>query len=253
MRRSPVRAILLVSTIAASAAAHITLDQPPARDPAMKTPPCGGTNPRSPMPAVFAPGAKVTVKWHETVPHPGFFRIAFSTDGKTFPTDPTDPPAAVAAPVLAIIPKVAGTTAYSTDITLPSAPCETCTIQVIQYMEQHAPPPYYYQCADIVIRNGTGGASNGGSAGASGGNTATGGTGGATVTGSGGTAGSIGGGGSGGTTTMVDAGASTSSDSSSSCAVSSRAHGRAPGGWGIGGLCVGGALLRRRTSRRSRG
>lgn len=161
MRRLAIGAALSgVLMSSASADAHIALDQPPTRDVGMKTPPCGGTGTRSANPAVFAPGQKVTVKWHETVVHPGFFRVAFSTDGKTFPADPTDPPPSVAAPVLAIIPKVDGITQYTTEITLPNTPCETCTIQVIQYMQQHAPPPYYYQCADIAIR--TGGASSSG-------------------------------------------------------------------------------------------
>jgi hypothetical protein len=161
-------AVLGVLMATAGASAHIALDAPPMRDAAMKTRPCGGSGTRSATPAVFAPGQRVTVKWHETVVHPGFFRVAFSTDGTTFPADPTDPPPAVAAPVLAIIPKVDGITQYSTDITLPSTPCETCTIQVIQYMRQHAPPPYYYQCADIAIRagggSGAGGTGNAGGA-----------------------------------------------------------------------------------------
>ncbi|HEX3596553.1 MAG TPA: SCE4755 family polysaccharide monooxygenase-like protein [Polyangiaceae bacterium] len=175
MRPSAIAASLFILTIGASARAHIALDEPPKRVAAMKMPPCGGAGARSVMPAVFAPGQKVTVKWHETVVHPGFFRIALSMDGTTFPADPTDPPAPVMAPVLAIIPKVAGTTAYSSDITLPTTPCETCTIQVIQYMEMHTPPPYYYQCADIAIRVGAGGAANDGQGGVASGGTANGG------------------------------------------------------------------------------
>ena len=164
--RYPVTSALFAALVTASsgAHAHIALDQPPKRDVAMKTRPCGGTGART-TPAVFAPGQKVTVMWHETVVHPGFFRVALSTDGTTFPADPTDPPPAVAPPVLAIIPKVDGVTSYSSDITLPETPCETCTIQVIQYMRQHTPPPYYYQCADIAIRPGGAGGASGGAAG----------------------------------------------------------------------------------------
>lgn len=228
----------------------------------MKTPPCGGTNPRSAMPAVFAPGQKITVKWHETVEHPGFFRVAFSTDGKTFPADPTDPPPAVAAPVLAIIPKVTGVTAHSADITLPNMPCETCSIQVIQYMEQHAPPPYYYQCGDIAIRQGAGGAGNGGTANATGGASAAGGTG---AGGSGGTmnfagastaggtmnvagasaAGATNGAGTAGTSSTTDAGSESAGDSNSGCSLSPGSH-RAPSWFewlaALGAAC----MLRRR-------
>jgi hypothetical protein len=139
---------------AALAHAHITLDEPPQRDAAMKTGPCGGTGARSASPKVFAPGESITVKWHETIAHPGFFRIALSKDGTTFPADPPDPPPPASGDVLAIVQKVNNVTEYTQTITLPSAPCATCTIQVIQYMRQHSPPPYYYQCADIVVADG---------------------------------------------------------------------------------------------------
>jgi hypothetical protein len=142
---------LLVSS---NARAHITLDEPPQRDPAMKTAPCGGTAERSSSPRAFAPGATVTVKWHETIAHPGFFRIALSRDGRTFPADPPDPPPAATGDVLSIVQKVNGVMDYSQAITLPDVPCAACTIQVIQYMREHSPPPYYYQCADIVIADG---------------------------------------------------------------------------------------------------
>jgi len=145
---------LALALAARPAGAHITLDAPPVRDPSMKTAPCGGLLPFSSSPMTFAPGAPVMVRWHETVPHPGYFRVALSMDGTTFPADPPDPPPAAVFPVLAIVPKVDGTTSYSAAVTLPTTPCARCTLQVIQYMQQHAPPPYYYQCADITIAAG---------------------------------------------------------------------------------------------------
>jgi hypothetical protein len=238
-------ALASLSIVCVDARGHIALDQPPKRDAAMKTHPCGGTGARSATPAVFAPGQKITVQWHETVVHPGFFRIALSMDGTTFPTDPTDPPPAVAAPVLAIIPKVDGITSHSSDITLPETPCETCTIQVIQYMRAHPPPYYYYQCADIAIRTGgsggaggatsTGGGPGGGAGGVGGlangagggvpdgvsgngpGNGAGGTSSTAGVTGSGGFAGST-----------PDAGTSAASTDSGGCALTSRGSRRSP-------------------------
>jgi hypothetical protein len=169
-----VRTLALISVLSATlltstyGSAHIELDDPPKRDAAMKTRPCGGSGARSATPKTFAPGQTITIKWHETVVHPGFFRIALSTDGVTFPADPPDPPPAASGAVLAIIPKVSGVTEYSADITLPAAPCATCTIQVIQYMQQHAPPPYYYQCADITTAGGPSGAADASAGGASG-------------------------------------------------------------------------------------
>jgi MYXO-CTERM domain-containing protein len=157
--------------VPATASAHIALDAPQVRDGAMKTAPCGGVSTPGARATTFRPGETITVSWHETVAHPGFFRIAFSADGRTFPADPLDPPEAVAFPVLAIIPKEDSQTAYSASITLPDMECSACSIQVIQYMREHTPPPYYYQCADIVLSNSapaTGGAGGGGSAGASG-------------------------------------------------------------------------------------
>jgi MYXO-CTERM domain-containing protein len=147
---------VMVFVSASGAAAHIELDSPAVRVAGMKTGPCGATSSRATDPAkitTIKPGQTVTIQWHETVAHPGFFRIAFSEDGTTFPTDPSDPPAAAAFPVLAIIPKVGGQTTYSADITMPDMECDSCTIQLIQYMQRHAPPPYYYQCADIVLSN----------------------------------------------------------------------------------------------------
>ena len=147
-------AMVLIS--ASGAAAHIELDSPAVRVAGMKTGPCGAASSRATDPAkitIIKPGQTVTIRWHETIAHPGFFRIAFSEDGTTFPTDPSDPPQAAAFPVLAIIPKVAGQTSYSADITMPDMECDSCSIQLIQYMQQHSPPPYYYQCADIVLSN----------------------------------------------------------------------------------------------------
>jgi hypothetical protein len=137
-----------------SAQSHIELEAPLPRELAMKTGPCGGSLAYSADPAkvtAYRPGDRVRLEWRETVAHPGYFRIALSLDGESFPADPPDPPPAVEFPVLAIVPKMDGQTSYQVEVTLPDEECAACTLQLIQYMQQHAPPPYYYQCADIVI------------------------------------------------------------------------------------------------------
>jgi hypothetical protein len=53
---------------------------------------------------------------------------------------------------------------YSYKVTLPNKPCEKCTLQLIQFMENHPPSCIYYHCADIKITAGAAG----GDAGASG-------------------------------------------------------------------------------------
>ena len=169
------------------APAHIELDEPTVRDAEMKDSPCGGASERTTDPSKitsFAPGEVVTVRWHETVPHPGYFRIAFSMDGVTFPEDPPmSPRPTVAFPVLAVIEKDLAETEYEAQVTMPDVECDTCTIQLIQYMEQHTPPPWYYQCADIVLTDDGGGAGTGGGSGSGGTGSGTSGTSGAGTSG----------------------------------------------------------------------
>jgi hypothetical protein len=44
---------------------------------------------------------------------------------------------------------------YTQAITLPTAPCESCTLQVMQIMTVDVPyNSFYYQCADIAIGDG---------------------------------------------------------------------------------------------------
>ncbi len=125
-------ALASLSIVCVDARGHIALDQPPKRDAAMRRVLVAVPGARSSTPAVFTPGQKITVQWHETVVHPGFFRIALSMDGTTFPTDPTDPRRPSRRRSSPSFRRSTGLTSYSSDITLPETPCETCTIQVIQ-------------------------------------------------------------------------------------------------------------------------
>jgi hypothetical protein len=136
-----------------------------------KTPPCGneGTPVLTGSVSRFRAGQTITVRWVDTVYHPGHFRISLSADRSQF-HDPAvttqangvsltavieDPPVA---PVLLdnLFPRTAISgpvgTHFSQDVVLPTAPCAHCTLQVIQFMAEHGPPNYiYHHCADIEI------------------------------------------------------------------------------------------------------
>jgi hypothetical protein len=201
--------------VSVPAAAHVRLEYPPPRYPAptgfdsgvqLKDAPCGVTGDSRTTDTsritTFEAGETITVRFRETIGHPGHYRIAFDEDGQDDLVDPAgfddiqDPPSL---PILLDgIADNPGTGTYEVQITLPNTPCNNCTLQLIQVMTDK--PPYvlgtddvYHQCADIVL-TGPGGGSGGSSG--SGGTTNTGGTtNGGGTTGSGGepsTAGSAG-------------------------------------------------------------
>ncbi|MGD8641653.1 MAG: lytic polysaccharide monooxygenase, partial [Gammaproteobacteria bacterium] len=104
-----------------------------------------GSDPRSTNPAVFRPGQQITVEWEETINHPGYFTIAFSPANDTGFADN-------------ILYRLEDTQNdlnvphfYSADITLPEVECDTCTLQLVQYMTERDPPSLYYSCADIRL------------------------------------------------------------------------------------------------------
>ena len=140
-----------------------------------KQSPCGDESGGTPTGAVtnFQPGEVITVRWTEIVPHDGWFRLALSYNNRA---DLIDPPYELndagnsvdagiemppVAPVLVdgLFPHTAaGITVpkgYSYDLTLPTTPCDRCTLQVIQIMLNHPNnQPYgytYHHCADISI------------------------------------------------------------------------------------------------------
>ena len=166
------RPLLLALTLAASTAhAHFKLLTPPewivtdALGDPQKQGPCGSTTgtPTGVVTTVEA-GATLTVKWQETVLHPGHFRLALTDDRATL----REPVATVTggvcqsalvepavAPILAdgvfehTAPSPTGT--WETTITVPNTPCERCTLQVVQFMAQHAAPCFYSHCAEVRI------------------------------------------------------------------------------------------------------
>jgi hypothetical protein len=140
--------------------------------------PCGGSNTDYGKPSyAVSPatgGSKLHIKVQETIFHPGHYRVALAVNS---PAElPVDPKATtettergprsvsgeimnpVQVPVLAdgLFPHSAKVdTPLETDVTLPNISCKRCTLQVIQFMEQHGPNNpgmyTYHHCATIQI------------------------------------------------------------------------------------------------------
>lgn len=172
--------------------------------------PCGvNGDGRTTNPALitsYRPGETITVRWTETIPHAGHFRIAFLQDGQSFPVPTGIQMPAVAPVLLDGIPDPSGSKSdFSAEVTLPNVECDNCTLQLMQVMKTsppYSPSDFYFQCADLVLSNGAmGSAGAGGSAGsgmggsavAGGGAAPTGGTSGSSSSGSAGMPSSAGG------------------------------------------------------------
>ena len=172
---------------AQSASAHFKLLEPASwliendRGDPQKAGPCGGTNADWGKPSNIVSkavgGQKLHLKIQETVYHPGHYRVALAVNSPTeLPLDPEtttrdsergpwstsaviqDPPRI---PVLADglfvhATKPASTPPpFETDIQLPNINCRKCTLQVVQWMAEHAfnnPGGYsYHHCAELQI------------------------------------------------------------------------------------------------------
>ena len=114
------------------------------------------------------------IKVKETIYHPGHYRVALAVKDRTeLPADPEpvtregprgpisvsgkiDP--APKAPVLVdglFIHKERPQTEWEADVKLPNINCEKCTVQIIQFMEEHGLNRdgdfTYHHCADLKI------------------------------------------------------------------------------------------------------
>jgi len=165
--RSLILGIATTAAMASPAYAHIALDSPTARVADLKEGPCGKAGSvRGSNITVLEPGATITVTWRETIGHPGHYRIAFDDDGDDDFPFPTSTSTADGRIILADqIADRDGETTYTQQVTLPNITCENCTLQVIQVMS--TAPTYsegdlYFQCADLALRTGGGGPSDGG-------------------------------------------------------------------------------------------
>jgi hypothetical protein len=215
--------LLVAFTFTKPAAAHFKLTAPPSwlkevpdaigGGGPQKGSPCGpgGIDDKQPIPTSgivtdFHAGDKVELDWVDTVAHPGYFRIALA-ENRSDLKDPTITQDASCSFDETMVPKTASGnvladgilfrsrngfngqagTKFTYMVTLPSTPCDKCTLQVIQVMEndiQGLSNCHYFHCADIRILPAGGGS----------------GTGGATSSGTGGTTGSAGTTGGGGVT-----------------------------------------------------
>jgi len=140
--------------------------------------PCGGTTADKGMPSNVVNkvkgGQKLHIKIEETVFHPGHYRVALAVNSpEQLPADPevmTRPsdrgPWSVSAaiakqpqkPVLAdglFVHTERPTAAWEADVDIPNINCEKCTLQIVQFMAEHAYNPdggyFYHHCADLQI------------------------------------------------------------------------------------------------------
>src|SRR6266404_3404098 len=173
-----------LAAVPALAHAHFKLLQPASwlvedeRGDPQKAGPCGGTNTDYGKPSYSVTqavgGSTLHVKVQETIYHPGHYRVALAVNS---PAElPVDPKATtidgdrgprsvsgeiqnpVQVPVLAdglFVHTAKVDTPWETDVTLPNISCKRCTLQVIQFMEQHAvnnPGMFtYHHCAVLQI------------------------------------------------------------------------------------------------------
>lgn len=188
--KSPVAALLCGSALLLAAApaayAHFILVAPDAwvevnvlGDP-QKAAPCGTSDITKGTPTgkvtAMTGGDTLHIKIKETIYHPGYYRVALSVlDRSELPADPVAEtrdsprgPISVSAkidpapkpPVLADglffhRERPAKDSFWETDIKLPNINCDNCTLQVLQFMEEHGLNKEgdfsYHHCADLKI------------------------------------------------------------------------------------------------------
>jgi len=158
----------LVALSSTSASAHIELQEPAPRHLDQKDGPCGRSNDaRSSTVTEYLPGELITVRWLETINHPGHYRISFDpdgTDGFYVPTSYDDVVTDGSEPTILLddITDSAVNDAYEVQVFLPNIECDNCTLQLVQMMTDKAPydvtgyfetgNDLYYQCADIRLK-----------------------------------------------------------------------------------------------------
>ncbi|HEY0880989.1 MAG TPA: SCE4755 family polysaccharide monooxygenase-like protein [Archangium sp.] len=166
------RPVLLV-LLSLPAFAHINLEAPDnfqlvsgLGDP-QKSEPCGGAGTASNIVTTVTAGSQLTVRWRETILHPGHFRIGIAENPSQFVTPvpvlnqggsncasapiEMNPSAPIIVDGLFPHTSAAPNNTWSTTITVPMKSCENCTLQLMQFMSAHAPPCFYYQCARLRI------------------------------------------------------------------------------------------------------
>lgn len=171
-------------TVPAAVQAHFKLIEPASwitedqRGDPQKAAPCGADAKSVPSEAIgkAVGGSTIHLKVLETIYHPGHYRVALSVNSREeLPADPMTIErmtergprsvwAAIQSPVQTPViadglfqhyTRPASPQTFETDITLPNITCPKCTLQVIQFMADHAynqPGGYsYHHCADLAI------------------------------------------------------------------------------------------------------
>ncbi len=137
--------IVILSSTVTFAHTRLVFPTPRNNNAGIKTGPCGGFS-RSTDPTIVQAGQTITVSWEETVNHPGKFLFALSMGNDAgFQSNPLG---------TMIDTQNDGQTlhSYNMALTMPNVACDTCTIQLIQSMEENPnAPTYYYSCADVKI------------------------------------------------------------------------------------------------------
>ena len=175
---------ILVGLVPAVTQAHFKLIEPASwliednRGDPQKAGPCGGTNADYGKPSYMVGqamgGSKLHVKVQETIYHPGHYRVALAVnspaelpvDPKATTMDTEKGPRSVSAEIQSPVqmPELADglfahtarvADPFETDVTLPNINCKKCTLQVIQFMAEHAvnnPGMFtYHHCAALQI------------------------------------------------------------------------------------------------------
>lgn len=172
VRAVSVAALAIALSIGAASQAHIDLLSPSPRaggrgNAYLDSAPCGQRDPGRSEGAVsvFRPGETISVSWDAYVQHPSYFRLAFDVEGddsfsqrSSTPADPArdDPsrlPEAEGELILDYVRDPGGELAHvEHSVTLPSQPCELCTLQLLQFIyDVPLDEATYYQCADVVL------------------------------------------------------------------------------------------------------
>ena len=168
-----------------AAPAHFILQQPKSwlvenvlGDP-QKAGPCGGTtaNPGTPTGDIteLTGGDMLHIKVKETIYPPGFYRIALAVlDRAELPADPEDTTKEGPRGPISVSGKVnpnpkppvlvdglwmhherKPAQEWETDVKIPNINCDKCSIQIIQFMEEHGVNAdgrfTYHHCADLKI------------------------------------------------------------------------------------------------------
>jgi hypothetical protein len=156
---------LALMGLALPAQAHICMEAPVSRvgpsctsASAQKPGPCGINTRSTKYVTECRPGQTLTVTLNETINHDSHYRIAFNPSGATF-EDPTGIDDKDGKHPFVLLDGIKDESAarQSVKVTLPSAPCDQCTLQLIQVMYDKTGNGFgtddiYYACADIVLK-----------------------------------------------------------------------------------------------------